>query len=169
MLLNLAFIPQLFAQVSGSVVQETTTPHVNPIEGSEQSDNHNYGRNSSGVFQTQENYVPEWYSMVTNLPGDMSRFATGLFQTKKIPLYIGIAGITAGLMTVDNRVWLKARSLYYRSPSFRTFADDMVWTGNGKFQFGVAAAFAAYGLAIDDSRAVRTGSEIAEAIIGIQK
>lgn len=165
-LLNLAFIPQLSAQVSRSVIQETAMPHGNHIADFEQfADHEHYSRDSSGVFQVREDYAPEWYSMVTNLPGDMSRFTTGLFQTRRIPLYIGIAGITAGLMTVDNRVWLKERMLYDRSPSFRTFTDDMVWTGDGRFQFGVAATFAAYGFAFDNSRAMRTGSEIAEAIL----
>ncbi|HQT91867.1 MAG TPA: phosphatase PAP2 family protein [Candidatus Kryptobacter bacterium] len=122
-------------------------------------------RDSLTTTEGDKNYTPEWYSMVTDLPGDMTRFAAKLIELKKIPLYFGIAGITAGLMTVDNRVWLKERMWYDRSPGFRTFTDDMVWMGDGRFQFGVAGVFAAYGIAFNNSRAMRTGSEIAEAIL----
>ncbi len=165
-LLNLVFIPRLSAQVSGTVIQQAAMPPENyslAFRPAAYYDSNS--RDFQGIAQGRKNYMPNWDSMIANLPGDMSRFTTELFQTKKIPLYIGIAGITAGLMTVDNRVWLKERMWYDRSPGFRTFTNDMVWTGDGRFQFGVAGLFAAYGFAFQNSRAIRTGSEIAEAIL----
>lgn len=164
--LNLAFAPRLYCQESRDSVQATATSAGYYKPNMSQSVDHGlYNRGSLGVGHVQVSYKPEWYSMVTNLPDDMSRFATGLLQTKKLPLYIGITGITVGLMTVDNRIWLKERNWYNHSRGFQTFTDDMVWVGDGRFQVGVAAAFAAYGFAFDKNRAMRTGSEIAEAIL----
>lgn len=165
-LLSLAFTSQLSARVSRNVLREGTAYPEDYIPDIEQAGYYDhYTQDSLGVAEEHDRYFPKWYSMVTNLPGDMTNFATRLFQTKDLPLYVGIAGITAGLMKVDNGVWLKERMWYDRSPSFRTFTNDMVWTGDGRFQFGVAGIFAAYGFAFHNSRAMRTGSEIAEAIL----
>lgn len=165
-LMNCVFASKVSAQLSNDVFQGTALRRKNHITNIEQPGyNLRDDRDSLTTTEGDENHTPEWYSMVTNLPGDMTRFTTRLFEPKKIPLYIGIAGITAGLMSVDNRVWLKERMWYDRSSGFRTFTEGMVWTGDGRFQFGVAGLFAAYGFAFSNSRAMWTGSEIAEAIL----
>lgn len=112
-----------------------------------------------------DTYLPKWYDMFTRMPGDWMRFATESIQTKNVPLIIGIGGLTAGLMAVDNPLSQTERKLYYSSSSFRTLSNDMVWAGDGRVQFGIVGAFAAYGFAFNDDRALRTASQLTEAIL----
>ncbi len=165
-LLSYCFIAQASAQFSKDPSLDSVAPQN--IYRAKIEDPAYSGRSSADSTTSVarlESYRPKWYSTVTNLPGDMTRFATTSFQIDKLPLYAGIAALTVGLMTVDNRLWRNERSLYTRSSVFRNFTDDMVWVGDGRVEFGVAGVFAAYGLAFDNSRAVRTGSEVAEAIL----
>ncbi len=112
-----------------------------------------------------DTYLPKWYDMFTGMPGDWMRFATESIQAKNVPLIIGIGGLAAGLMAVDNPLSQTERKWYYRSSSFRTFSNDMVWAGDGRVQFGIVGAFAAYGFGFNDDRALRTASQITEAIL----
>ncbi len=165
-LITYFFIAQASAQSTRDVSLKTEEPQND--YSAKLEDPAYFGRSgtdSSNSVALLEGYRPKWYSMVTNLPGDLTRFATTSFQIDKLPLSAGIAGLTVGLMTVDNRLWRNERSLYIRSSAFRSFTDDLVWAGDGRVEFGVAGVFAAYGLALDDSRAIRTGSEVAEAIL----
>ncbi len=110
-------------------------------------------------------YVPRWYEMITRLPGDWERFGLQSFRTENIPLAVGIAGLTAGLMAADNGLWQAESGWYNRHRGFRGFSNDMVFVGDGRFQFGIVGAFATYGFAFNDSRALRTASEVTEAIL----
>ena len=87
------------------------------------------------------------------------------FQTKNIPAIIGMAGVTGGLVVVDRQWWWTESKWYDESPAFHRFSDWMVFTGDGRFQFGIVGAFAAYGFAFQDTRALRTASETTEAIL----
>jgi membrane-associated phospholipid phosphatase len=110
-------------------------------------------------------YLPRWHDMFTRLPGDWMKFTTESFQRKNILLMIGIGGLTAGLMAVDNPLSQNERKWYDRSLAFRNFSNDMVWAGDGRVQFGIVSAFAAYGFAFNNDRALRTASQITEAIL----
>ncbi len=165
-LLSPVFVPPISAQVSETANQGTEmlpAAYLSDIDQPAYYPGHS--RDPLTMNEENQSYLPAWYSMITNLPGDMTTFATESFQAKKIPLYVGIAGLTVGLMTIDNRVWKKERTWYDHNSAFHNFTNDMVWTGDGRFQIGIAGIFAAYGLAFNDHRAVRTASEIAEAFL----
>jgi membrane-associated phospholipid phosphatase len=103
--------------------------------------------------------------MFTNMPGDVVKFYDKEFTIKRIPIYIGITALTAGLIITDNQTW-KASDKFYRKTSFnKNMSDAFVEIGDGKSQFGLAAAFAAYGLVTQDDRSLRTASEVIEAVL----
>lgn len=110
-------------------------------------------------------YVPRWYSMITNLPSDMVTFYRQDITVKNIPLYLGIGALTAGMIMTDNQSW-KVSDKYYKSSGFdKSVSDIFVKAGDGRSQFGIAAVFAAYGFVLDDPTALRTASEVVEAVL----
>ncbi len=120
---------------------------------------------SSQADSLTHNYVPKWYSFITNLPGDMVDFYDQEFTVKNVPIYLGIGALTTGLIITDNQTW-KVSDKYYKKSGFDKSASDIfVEIGDGRSQFGLAAAFALYGFITDDSRALRTASEVVEAVL----
>ena len=107
----------------------------------------------------------KWYDMFTNIPGDAVRFYNQEFTVKRIPMYIGIAAVTAGLIITDDKTWKESDKFYRRNNFNKNLSDIFVETGDGSSQFVLAAAFSAYGFAAKDDRALRTASEIVEAVL----
>ncbi len=110
-------------------------------------------------------YLPKWYDMITRIPGDWVEYSRETFQVKNIPAIVGMAGVTTALVVVDRQWWQTESKWYDESPPFHTFTDCMVFTGDGRFQFGLVGAFAAYGFVFNDTRSLRTASETTEAIL----
>ncbi len=106
-----------------------------------------------------------WYQMITNIPSDYSKFFTQAANVKMIPSYLGIAALTGSLMTIDQKTWSFQRRLYLRSPLDHKTSSFVVNFGNGTYQFLGAALFAGTGLIFNNERALRTGSNIAEAVL----
>jgi hypothetical protein len=115
--------------------------------------------------QSADNYLPGWYDMISRIPGDWVEYSEETFQTKNIPWFVGMAGATTALVVVDRQWWWTEKKWYDQSSTFHRFSDWMVFTGDGRFQFGIVGAFAAYGFVFDDTRALRTASETTEAIL----
>ncbi len=72
---------------------------------------------------------------------------------------------TAAMIVYDNQMWVPFKKLYEKYPTINTLANRFVDMGDGKFQFGVAGAFAGYGLIASDKRALRTASQVCEVIL----
>ena len=132
----------------------------------------NVNRNSSLVYHSNFQkdslnniYIPKWYSMITNLPQDIISFYHEDITTEKIPVYLGIAASTAGLILTDNQTWKASDKFYHRSGSIKTASDIFEYVGDGRTQLGLAVSFALYGFAFKDNRAVRTASEVVEAVL----
>ncbi|MDE3059328.1 MAG: hypothetical protein KGJ59_15370, partial [Bacteroidota bacterium] len=106
-----------------------------------------------------------WYDMIANVPGDWIRYGKETFRTKKIAEYATVAATTAALVLTDNGTWRTSDKWYRSSSSVKWTSDLFTEIGDGRSQFGLAGAFAAYGLIAGDSRAVRTGSEIVEVVL----
>jgi len=113
----------------------------------------------------ESDYLPAWYDMIARIPGDWVEYSKETFQEKNIPWVIGIAGATTALVVVDRQWYWTESKWYEKSPTFHRFSDWMVFTGDGRFQFGLVGGFAAYGFAFNDTRALRTASETTEAIL----
>ncbi|HLX12498.1 MAG TPA: phosphatase PAP2 family protein [Bacteroidota bacterium] len=114
---------------------------------------------------TPQEYNPKWYSMISNLPGDWLTYSRVTFKTKNIPLMIGVAASTGILLATDDRTWHSAHNWYEGSDFVHRWSDNVEWVGDGRPQFGIAGVFAVYGFAFQDERALRTSSEVVEAIL----
>ena len=117
------------------------------------------------VMDPNYEYLPAWYDMITRIPGDWVEYSKETFQEKNIPAILGISAATAALVVVDRQWWWTEKRWYDESSTFHTLSNWMVFTGDGRFQFGIVGAFAAYGFVFDDARSLRTASETTEAIL----
>lgn len=111
-------------------------------------------RNEPGIFE-----------MITNLPTDWRDWVVSNLQWKYWPQTALITASTAAMIIYDNQLWKPFSNEYNRNSTYQTLSDLFVDIGDGKFQFGLAAAYAGYGLLWDDARALRTASQIAEVIL----
>lgn len=109
--------------------------------------------------------APGTWDFITELPTDWSLFAKESFQSKHAPVIAGIAVSTAASIVYDDVLYKWGRSWYNSSPGMSFAQDRGVDIGDGKFQFGIALGFAAYGYVGKDSRALRTASQVTEVIL----
>ena len=103
--------------------------------------------------------------MITHLPGDYSEFYKQNFNISNVKTYIGLTALTAALMTVDQPGWHFNRSLYNRSKLFHNINDFTINFGDGKYHFMLAGLFAAIGLIENNTRFMKTASNIVEALL----
>ena len=107
----------------------------------------------------------KWHSMITNIPGDWKQYYTLKFQIDRIPEFVGLSVLTAGLLVTDQATYEVSDRWYKNSQTVSDVSDFFVSLGDGKSQFALGGIFAAYGLLKDDDRALRTGSQIVQAVL----
>jgi hypothetical protein len=107
----------------------------------------------------------KWHSMFSNVPGDWARYVSWTFRPEKVPAILGMTFLTAGLVVTDNETWTLSDRWYQNSPRVQTASDFFEYLGDGRPQFGLAAGFAIWGFAWSDHRALRTASQMVEAIL----
>jgi hypothetical protein len=107
----------------------------------------------------------EWYSMFTNIPGDYARYTRVTFRSQEFPSFIGMTVLTGGLMLTDQKTYEMSDRWYRSSQPVQSVSDFFEYLGDGRPQFGLAGGFAAFGFIMSDRRALRTGSQIVEAIL----
>ncbi|HMK39110.1 MAG TPA: phosphatase PAP2 family protein [Bacteroidota bacterium] len=107
----------------------------------------------------------KWYSMFTNIPGDWLTAGQSAFSPEGLPVVGGIVLATGILMVGDHAAYSYSHGLYTRSADIRFASNQIIRAGDGKTVLGVAAAFAIYGFAGDDDRALRTASGTVEALL----
>lgn len=113
----------------------------------------------------QDEYLPAWYAMFTNIPGNWARYAGMTFREEKLPAIVGMTVLTAGLIATDEETWRLSDRWYKASHTAKELSDFFEYLGDGRPQFGLAAGFALYGFAAGDRRALRTASQTVEAIL----
>lgn len=117
------------------------------------------------AVEKQNEYVPKWYDMFKNLPGNWKRYYDETFTKDMIAPMVGMTVLTGALIVTDEDSWHTCRKWYERSSFVHKASDMFVYMGDGQFQFGLSAAFAAYGFAFNDYKALRTASQITEVIL----
>jgi hypothetical protein len=110
--------------------------------------------------------LPAWHSMITHIPATWYGAYQRVFQPAKISSIVGIGVLTTALVATDEETWRMSRKFQKSSEFNRDFTDACVYIGDGLPHFGTAAAFALFGFATDDHRAIRTASQIVEALVG---
>lgn len=113
----------------------------------------------------QQEYLPEWYEMISNIPGDWLRYYKTEMTSDNLPLYAGIFALTAQLIMADDVTWQQSHKVYKSSTFAKNWSDTFTEIGDGRTQFALAGAFAAYGFIGSDRRALRTASQIVEAVL----
>lgn len=108
---------------------------------------------------------PGVFDMVTNLPSDWRDWAVHNFSWDKWPVYTAVTASTAAMIVYDNELWMPFKKLYETNKFAHDASDVFVDMGDGKFQFGLAAAFAGYGAIAGDRKALRTASQTVEVIL----
>jgi membrane-associated phospholipid phosphatase len=119
----------------------------------------------SSVPVPRGDFVPAWHDMFTNLPADWGRSFRMTFRSSSLPTILGLSAVTLGLIAIDHHTYRAASRLYKRSPVVESATDLFVSFGDGQSQFLLAGAFAAYGFAASDRRAIRTASQTVEAVL----
>ena len=119
--------------------------------------------------------LPGVFDMITNLPNDWYTYVRQTITLDHAPMIGLVAASTAGLIVVDRPTWQPLDKAYHSSTPVQRLSDAFVGVGDGTFQFGLAAAFGAYGLiapVLDHSvstqntdRALRTASQTVEVIL----
>jgi membrane-associated PAP2 superfamily phosphatase len=110
-------------------------------------------------------FIPQWYDMFANIPGDWVRWSELTFTARNIPLFIGLTVSTVALVASDDATWQASDKWYKGSRTIRKASDFFEIFGDGKVQFGLSAAFGLYGFAAKDGRALRTASQTVEVIL----
>jgi len=107
-----------------------------------------------------------WYTFIQNIPRDWSQWAQSYFRSDKIGDWAVVAGLTTALFVTDDNTYTPSKHLFQSSDRARDWSNFAAEIGDGTTQFGVAGALAAYGLVFGDQRALRTGSQIVEVVLG---
>lgn len=107
----------------------------------------------------------KWYTMFERIPGDWVTFGNRNFREERLPIIAGITAVTAFTIWTDQPVWEASDKWYKGSKTVKNVSDFFEYLGDGKPQFGLAAAFGAFGLIAKDDRALRTGSQLVETIL----
>ncbi len=108
---------------------------------------------------------PKWNEFLTNIPRDYSNFLNITIRSNKIPLYLGTAIVTGMLIATDDWSWRESDKWYRSSNFVKSASDIFVDLGDGKSQFGLGIGFAAWGLISGENKALRTGSQIVQAVL----
>ncbi len=133
------------------------------VEVSEDSVQQQVGNNAFQYDGKDE--LPDWHDMVTNIPGDWARSSQFIFNKASIPTIVAIAGLTGALIISDHDTYPASRRMYYDSRFGKSASEFFVSLGDGRYHFGLAAAFATYGFISKDRAAIRTASQTVEAVL----
>lgn len=108
---------------------------------------------------------PTWHEMVTNVPTDWMKYSRITYREDKFTPYATVAAATALLIATDEPTWQRSKHMTEKSPTIKWASNFFSNFGDGTAQLSLAAAFAAYGVAFDNDRALRTASQTVEALL----
>lgn len=119
------------------------------------------------VQASAQHFPPQikWYTFIENIPHDWSRWSQTAFRQDKIADWAVVAGLTVALVVTDDITYSPSKRFFESTESSRYWSDVSAEIGDGRTQFGVGGAFAAYGLVFNDQRALRTGSQVIEVVL----
>ena len=108
---------------------------------------------------------PGVFDMFTNLPRDWATWGKRSFRGQNLPIIGATLGASVALYAYDVPLW-KGTTYHYQKPGFyRDFTNTGDFIGEAGPQFGLSAAFAIYGFADSNNRALRTSSQVVEVIL----
>ena len=117
---------------------------------------------------TMDKEIPEniqWYTMFANIPRDWERWYDVSFRKERINDWLMIGGLTVATYLTDDITYTPSARFYHSSPDAKKWSDFCANIGDGTTQFAVAGSLGAYGIVFKDQRALRTGSQIVQAVL----
>jgi hypothetical protein len=138
-----------------------------------------YVSNISHAQEIQKSYIPDsiftlykmdseniqWYTMFANIPLDWERWYDISFRKERINEWLVIGGLTLATYLTDDITYTPSERFYHSSPEAKKWSDFCANIGDGTTQFALGGAFGAYGLVFKDQKALRTGSQIVQAVL----
>jgi hypothetical protein len=106
-----------------------------------------------------------WYTMFANMPRDWGRWYDVSFRKERVNEWIIIGGLTVATVLTDDNTYTPADRFYKSSSSAKKISDFCANIGDGTTQFALAGTFGAYGIVFKDQKALRTGSQIVQAVL----
>jgi membrane-associated phospholipid phosphatase len=106
-----------------------------------------------------------WHQMFTHLPVDYKNFFQNSFNLKEIPAFLTVGALTGAFMLIDQKGWNYGNSLFKKSSTVQSISNFAVNFGDGRYQLAAAFLFGIPGLALHDKVALKTSSNIIEAVI----
>lgn len=118
-----------------------------------------------GTMSDADIEVPKFWSIITDIPSNLKTWGSEVIERDNLPLVVGVGAMTGILVATDYETWQAAKVPHDLHEGVHQFAIQGVSMGDGFFQFGIVGAFAAGGAAFGNHRALRTASQITEAIL----
>jgi hypothetical protein len=107
----------------------------------------------------------QWYTMFANIPRDWGRWYDISFRKERINEWLMIGGLTVATVLTDDITYTPSAKFYHGSSEAKKLSDFCANIGDGTTQFALAGSFGAYGLLFKDQKALRTGSQIVQAVL----
>jgi membrane-associated phospholipid phosphatase len=107
----------------------------------------------------------QWYTMFSNIPRDWERWYDITFRKERVNEWLMIGGLTVVTYFTDDMTYTPAARFYHSSPEAKNISDFCANIGDGTTQFALAGTLGAYGLVFKDQKALRTGSQIVQAVL----
>ena len=122
-------------------------------------------QDSSITFSHADPNNVQWYTMVANIPRDWERWYDVSFRKERVNEWLFIGGLTLATYLTDDLTYTSSERFYHSSPDAKKWSDFCANIGDGTTQFALAGSFGAYGLMFKDQKALRTGSQIVQAVL----
>jgi hypothetical protein len=106
-----------------------------------------------------------WYSVIEYIPHQWHDWCGVAFSAERTNDWLWIGGLTLATFATDNATYVPAGRLYNSSPDAQNISNFLAEFGEGTSQYFFAGAFTAYGLLFEDTRALRTGIEVASVVL----
>jgi hypothetical protein len=107
----------------------------------------------------------QWYTMFANIPRDWERWYDISFRKERVNEWLIIGGLTVATYFTDDMTYTPAARFYHSSSEAKKWSDFCANIGDGTTQFALAGTLGAYGLVFKDQKALRTGSQIVQAVL----
>ena len=107
----------------------------------------------------------QWYTMIANIPRDWERWYDISFRKERVNEWLFVGGLTLAAYLTDDITYTPSEKFYHSSTSAKNLSDFCANIGDGTTQFALAGSFGAYGLLFKDQKALRTGSQIVQAVL----
>jgi hypothetical protein len=108
---------------------------------------------------------PQFFDMMTNLPETWSLWAEDNLSKENLNNIYFLTAMTAATVATDYETWQAFKKPHEKSNDLQVFNYHMVSAGDGFFQVSLAGLWGLYGWGASDNRALRTSSQIMEAIL----